>query len=109
MKAYKVYNLNDWEGYQDIVFAETAKEAKKKGFKTSNLLYDSDWIDIRVNRLPFLDGMENRDKKEIMYVAILNGWWYEIDGIRYHEENIGEAINKGIVTPYEMGVENERN
>lgn len=100
MKAYKVYDIENYEGYQDIVFAETSREAKKM-WSTLDGCDGADYINIRVNRLPFLDDMENRSMKEIMYVAILNGWWYEVDGNRYDEENLGEAIEKGIVTPFE--------
>lgn len=72
-----------------------------KGYRTSELLCDSNWIDIRVNWLPFLDNMENRANKEIMYIAILNGWWYDYGSIRYNKENLDSAIELGIVTPYE--------
>lgn len=96
MKAYKVYNTENYEGYQDIVFAESAKEAKKR-WRTLDSCEDAEYINIRVNRLPFLDGMEKRTMKEIMYVAILNGWWYEIDDKKYDEENMDEALEMGYV------------
>ncbi|HLR58890.1 MAG TPA: hypothetical protein VK094_00230 [Pseudogracilibacillus sp.] len=100
MKAYKVYDEYNHEGYQDVVFATTANEAKKKAFISANSCQNAEWIDIRVNRVPYLDGLEKRTHEEIMYVAILNGWWYEFEDVRYDEENIGEAIKKGAVVPY---------
>lgn len=100
MKAYKVYDCSSWEGYQDIIFAESSRKAKTKAFSLGDSCQDADWIDLRVNRLPFLDGMEDKTMKEIMYVAILYGWWYECDGVRYDEENIDEAIEKGIIVPF---------
>src|SRR5699024_603912 len=101
MKAYKVYDPNNWEGYQDIVFATTASEAKKKGFGIDSC-EDSEWVNVRVNRIPYLDNMENCTKEEIMYVAILNGWWYEVDGNRYDDDNIYEAIEKVVVSTYKV-------
>lgn len=99
MKAYKVYNKYDWDGYQDIVFAESGREAKKQ-WQTLDSCSDVDYINIRVNRLSFLDGMENRTQEEIRYVAINNGWWYEIGGTRYDEENIQQAIDDGVVKEF---------
>lgn len=100
MKAYKVYDVENYEGYEDIVFAKTAREAKKM-WSTLDSCADAEYINIRVNRLPFLDGMEDRTKEEVLYVAMLNGWWYEIGDKRCDEENIDEAIADGIVTPVE--------
>lgn len=104
MKAYKVYDTEDHEGYQDIVFAETAREAKKQG-RTLDSCVDAEYINIRVNRLPFLDGMENRSEQEILYIALMNGWWHDYGDTRYTEENVDDAIARGIVTPYRRGEE----
>lgn len=102
MKAYKVYDISHDEGYQDIIFAKTAQEAKIKAFGTSPACESSEWIDLRVGRVPYLDGMENCTERELMYVAIENGWWYEVDGIKYDEENLEEAVKEGIVTPFKQ-------
>ncbi len=101
MKAYKVYDVHCHEGYQEIVFATTSQEAKRIAYNTRESCQDAEWIDLRVNRVPYLDGMENRTEKELLYVAMQYGWWYEVDGNRYDEESINEAIAKGIVTPVE--------
>lgn len=100
MKAYNVYDPNHWEGYQDIIFAPTVNEAKKKALSAGGSCQDAEWINLRAVRIPYLDDMEKLTEKEIMYVAILHGWWHEVDGVRYDEENIDEAIANGVVTPY---------
>jgi len=99
MKAYKVYNPDDHEGYQEIAFGNTKKEAKEKAWSSSEFLSDTDYENVIVERLPFLDGMHDKTQEEIIYITLLNGWWYEYEDVRYDEENIEEAIKKGIVTP----------
>ncbi|WP_405103111.1 hypothetical protein [Oceanobacillus sp. FSL H7-0719] len=101
MKAYKVWNIHNHEGYQDIVFAESSKEAKKQGSRLDNCS-DAEWIDLRVNRVPYLDGMENRTLEEIMYVALQNGWWFELGDKRYYEDDLEEVVADGVVTPVEQ-------
>lgn len=96
MKAYKVWDTEDYEGYQDVVFANNAQEAKKKAFLTDSCS-DAEWINVRVNRLPEIDGMQNYTLKELIYELIMIGWWYEFDGIRYDEETIDVLLEKGYV------------
>lgn len=101
MKAYRVYDPNCHEGYESIVFANTATEAKTKGHGMIEL-WDVEWINLRVRRIPELDDMQDLTDKELRYVAITQcGFWYNdgYDNI-YHEENINEAIESGFVAPY---------
>lgn len=65
MKAYKVY-ADYSEGFE-IVFAETVGEAKRKAIRLE-FLQDERFIDIRVNRLPALDGMENEEPADNLWL-----------------------------------------
>lgn len=96
MKAYQVWDIENYEGYQDVVFAENAKAAKTMGFGLENCS-GAEWINMRVRRLPELDGMEDYTHKELMYELIKLGWWYEHEGVRYTEEDLDLALGKGYV------------
>lgn len=99
MKAYVVYDVENHEGYQDIVFGNSVREIKKNWHEYESC-EDADYIDVRVERRPIFDGLENLTHKELMYEAILNGWWYQYEDNIYTEDNIDEAVELGIVTPY---------
>lgn len=77
MKAYTLSIANDDEGIQEIVFANTAREAKKL-INSTDLYYD-EWTDIRVNRYPAMDGKEALSKKELAKETWRIGWrWYDL-------------------------------
>jgi|SRR5690625_3390328 len=103
MKAYEAYDEHHPEGYKDIVFAETAAEAKKKAFSTGSSCQEAEWIDLRVRRLPYLDDMESCSEKKIRYITLINGWWYNDGDAVYTEDNIDEAIANGVVEKVEDG------
>lgn len=54
MKAYRVWDYNDYSGYETIVFAENLKEAKKLARLTDVCEY-ANFIDIRVKRVQQAD------------------------------------------------------
>lgn len=54
MKAYKAWDTKSLEDYSTVVFAETAKEAKKIAFATETC-EDADYINVRVQRFPQMD------------------------------------------------------
>lgn len=54
MKAYKAWDNAAFECYETIVFAENAQQAKKNAF-SCELFETSEYIDVRVKRLPEAD------------------------------------------------------
>lgn len=58
MKAYEAWDNAADENYKTIVFAETAKEAKKIAFECEVCEY-ADYIQVRVKRLPEADKLYN--------------------------------------------------
>lgn len=72
------------------------KKQKKKAFLTDSCS-DAKWIDIRVNRLPEIDDMQDYTHEELTYELIMIGWWYDFGDFHVTEENINEALEKGYV------------
>ncbi len=63
MKAYEAWDAGSYEGYNTVVFAETANAAKVIAMGTE-ACEDAEYIDIRVKRLPEMDG-HYRGRSEI--------------------------------------------
>lgn len=63
MKAYKAWDEYNSEGYSTVVFAESASKAKAIAFH-SEACEDARFVDIRVRRLPEMDG-HDRGRSEI--------------------------------------------
>jgi len=79
MKAYKLSIANNDDAGAQIVFANTAKEAKKlvHGSVWDNL---EEYIDLRVNRAKRFDGMEKLDDAHLALEQWKDGWiWFDID------------------------------
>lgn len=62
MKAYKVYDIDEW--YSTIVFAETAGKAKALALHTDTCM-DSEFTRIRARRVPKADKLYQDGKFEI--------------------------------------------
>lgn len=69
MKAYKAWDAKSTENNSTVVFAETAQTAKRVAMST-DCCEDSEYIDIRVQRLPEMDG-HDRGRSEID--------WYDME------------------------------
>lgn len=83
MKAYVLgVHSNDDKG-QEVVFAETAKEARK----LERDLDPESFIDLYVRRAPAFDGMENLNQRELMKAQWRDGWWFFQDGCPREEES----------------------
>lgn len=65
MKAYKVWDANNFEGCSTVVFAETARAAKVIAMSTEACV-DAEYIDIRVQRFPQMDE-HYRGRNEIVW------------------------------------------
>ena len=99
MKAWEVYTSYS-NNYCDVVFADTRSKAKTKLLESrtkldSELAHDDslEWIDIRVKRLPELDGMENDSTMCIAEVLLLKcAWTYMIvpDGKTWNADNFNK-------------------
>ncbi len=65
MKAYKAYLANYWEAGSTVVFAKSAREAKKAAWMCESFYnWDYEYIDVRVRRLKGLDSAY-RGKREM--------------------------------------------
>jgi hypothetical protein len=82
VKAYYLSVKDDDDAGQAVVFANTAKEAKKQVF-SHDLLVDAlegGWINLRVNRAKEYDGMENLSAAELALKQWRNGWrFFDVD------------------------------
>jgi hypothetical protein len=80
MKAYYLSIKDNDDAGQQVVFANTAKEAKK--LVSDDNLVDSleEYTDLRVNRAPKFDGMENLDDAHLALEQWKWGWiWFDMD------------------------------
>lgn len=91
MKAYYLSIKDDDEGAMAVVFANNAKEAKKKIYSSDVYDYWSgEWIYLRVNRAKRYDGMENLSEAELALKQWHDGWrWFDMD-----YPNVDEATDE---------------
>lgn len=70
----KAWHVQDTDGeMQEVVFAEKRSEAIYK----SEAYRWTDYINVRVKRAKYADGLENEPKDKILQVLLDNGWWFE--------------------------------
>lgn len=82
MKAYYLSIAGDDDAGGAIVFAETAKAAKKLVFSHEALAdaLQGEWIYLRVRRDKHYDGMETLTKAELAKMQWRDGWrWFDSD------------------------------
>lgn len=82
MKAYLLSVADSYDDPQQIVFANTAKEAKKlvHGEVYDELMSNHRYIDLRVKRYKHYDGMENLSPAQLAFQQWQDGWrWYDLD------------------------------
>ncbi|WP_321388979.1 hypothetical protein [uncultured Enterococcus sp.] len=78
MKAYIVGVTSDPDSGEEIVFANTAKEARQKADCMDLTDYAESWIDIFAKRYPAFDDMENSSEDEIALKKFREGWnWFD--------------------------------
>lgn len=101
-KAYYLSIADYDDAGGQIVFANTAKEAKKL---VSGKVWDNleNYIDLRVNRAKRFDGMENLDEAHLALAQWHDGWrWFDtdypdVDGatdkefLEWYESNFGAS------------------
>lgn len=78
MKAWIVENTSSdyWsDDWNEIVFADNYREAKKKATYTS--LFNGDYLNLRVKRYPDMDYTENLNHKDYTYKLWLSGWMWD--------------------------------
>lgn len=80
MKAWIVENTSSdyWGGdWNEIVFADNYREAKKKAAHTSLCETRDDFLNLRVRRYRYMDDTENLNHKDYTYKLWLSGWMWE--------------------------------
>ena len=82
MKAYYLSIKDDDDAGCAIVFANTAKEAKKQVY-AHDMLVDSlegGWTSLRANRARSYDDLENLSEAELSLAQWKDGWrWFDMD------------------------------
>jgi len=79
MKAYYLSIKDNEDAGQQVVFASTAKEAKRL---VSGEVWDNleNYLDLRVNRAPQFDDMEDLDAAHLALKQWRWGWiWFDMD------------------------------
>lgn len=82
IKAYYLSIKDEDDAGGAIVFAQTAKDAKKQVWSYDTLVdaLEGGWINLRANRSQEYDGMENLSKTELALHQWKNGWrWFDVD------------------------------
>lgn len=82
MKAYCLSIAGDDDAGCAVVFAETAKEAKKQVFQHEALAdaLQGEWIYLRVHRDKRYDGMEKLSAAELALHQWKDGWrWFDME------------------------------
>lgn len=96
MKAYSLSIKDDQnEAGEAIVFAATAREAKKQvwGHETLVDALEGGWIALRVNRAKRYDGMEKLSPAELGCKQWRDGWtWFDMDTPNEEEASDAEFI-----------------
>lgn len=84
MKAYKVFDRTDWEGFATVVFAESANKARYLALSTA-VCEDSEYRDVSAHRESTLDKYYKKDKKEMEWsdsddrLAMVKAGWHCLD------------------------------
>lgn len=96
VKAYIVRDSTGWRESCKLVFTHNAREAIKAAYQSEEL-EDVAYIDLRATRAYYADGHENDSEANLMLLNIKKGgWWYEIGGVKYTEENIDELMENEV-------------
>ncbi|MCC2250058.1 hypothetical protein JUJ52_08770 [Virgibacillus sp. AGTR] len=90
MKAWHTQDING--EMQEIVFAET----RAKAIYQSEAYGWTDYINVRIKRARYADGLEG-NPKQLKQSMLENGWWFECDSCLTHVD-IENLINQPIVT-----------
>lgn len=79
MRRWIVENTtDDWDkDWNEIVFAENYKDAKKKATHTNLCETRDDFLNLRVKRYPDMDDTENLNRKDYTYKLWQSGWMWE--------------------------------
>lgn len=94
MKAYMLSMKSDPDVGCEIVFANTAREAKKQAIGKDFYEMTGDWLDLRVNRYRQFDDMENSSKREMSKQQWRDGWWFFEYGCPPVDESTDEDFYK---------------
>lgn len=87
MKAYYLSIKDNDDAGMQVVFANTAKEAKRL---VSGEVHDNleEYIYLRVNRAKRYDGMENLSRAELALKQWQDGWqWFDLYDVPNPDEN----------------------
>lgn len=82
MKAYSLSIKDNDDAGCAIVFANTAREAKKQVWSHDTLVdaLEGGWIALQVHRNKYYDGMEKLDAAHLALAQWKDGWvWFDVN------------------------------
>lgn len=92
MKAWIVEN-NRIGYWNEIVFAENYKQAKKLALQTELYETSEDFVHMRVRRYPAMDDTENLSHEECTYKLWQSGWmWMDTQTLDPYDEYDDELV-----------------
>lgn len=92
MKAYVLEMKDDSDAGCEIVFANTAKEAKKQAIGKDFYEMSGEWLELRVRRYKHFDGMEKLSNAELAKEQWREGWWFHESGYPDPDETTDEQF-----------------
>lgn len=92
MKAYLLGDRSDPDAGNELVFANTAREARKQIYST-DICPDS-WIDVTAHRAEKWDYLEGQPRREQYKAFWRDGWWFYESGCPDADEGTDEDFYK---------------
>ncbi len=102
-KAYLLGLRNDDDAGNELVFAQTAREARKQIYSTD--LDPENWIDVTAHRAKKWDHLFGSSRKEQYKAFWRDGWWFHQSGCPDVDEATDEQFYEWYDNTY--GVNND--
>lgn len=99
VKAYYASIWDDPDAGGEVVFANTAREAKKEAWGLDFTAFCDSYIYLRVNRWKELDGCEKLTEREMALKKWQNGWWWDSDEPSF--DDYGEHTDEDFLAWYD--------
>lgn len=94
MKAYILGMRSDPDEGNEIVFADTVREAKKQAIGMDFYESSGDWLDLYANRYKKYDDLEHLTRKELALHQWRDGWWWHEPGYPDPDEGTDQDFYK---------------
>lgn len=85
MKAYYASIADDDDAGGEVVFANTAQEAKQKAWGLDFTAFCESYIYLRVRRWKDFDDLEKLSERDMALKKWQNGWWWDSNEPRFDD------------------------